>query len=134
MKKQLLLILITLLPMLAWADESGKCGDNLTWTYYESTHSLVITGSGDMYNYSEWNGSEYISNAPWKKYSYYMVSVTLMGEVTNISEQAFRECSSLASVSIPVVLPRPPVLLLRQRNGAVAVRRAVCPADGQALP
>ena len=52
MKKQLLLILMTLLPMVTWADESGTCGDNLTWTYYESTHSLVFAGSGDMYNYN----------------------------------------------------------------------------------
>lgn len=55
MKKQLLLILMALLPMLAWADETGTCGVKLTWTYYESTHSLVLTGSGAMDN---WGGAK----------------------------------------------------------------------------
>ena len=101
MKKQLLLILMTLLPMVAWADESGTCGDNLTWTYYESTHSLVIAGSGDMYDYSfEEIGSEYVTTAPWNKYRNDIVSVTMPEGMTSIGTYAFLNCSSLLSVPI----------------------------------
>ncbi len=99
MKKQLLLILMTLLPMVAWADESGTCGDNLTWTYYESTHSLVITGSGDMYDYDANYNSYYA--APWYKYRNDIESVILLKGITSIGEDAFYGCSGLTSVTIP---------------------------------
>ena len=49
MKKQLILFLMMLLPMAAWADDSGTCGENITWTYEEATQTLTISGSGDMY-------------------------------------------------------------------------------------
>jgi hypothetical protein len=52
MKIQLIFFLATLLPMMASADDSGTCGDNLTWTYVEATHTLTISGEGDMANFS----------------------------------------------------------------------------------
>ena len=126
MKKQLLLILMTLLPMLAWADESGTCGGNLTWTYYESTHSLTISGIGNMNNYSGYYNVYYdwVDGSPWfslkekieniimesgitsiGNYSFYgcknLTSVTIPNSVTSIGEYAFSYCSSLMSVTIP---------------------------------
>ena len=96
MKKYfLLLILAALLPMVANADESGICGDNLTWTYYESTNSLVIDGSGDMYNYIE------INKVPWNKYKGNIVNFTLLEGVTSIGVGALYKCRSLTSVTIP---------------------------------
>ena len=93
---------MTLLPMVAWADESGTCGDNLTWTYYESTHSLVIAGSGDMYGYSrERIDGVYVSTAPWSKYCNDMVGVNLPDGLTSIGNSAFENCSGLTSVTIP---------------------------------
>ena len=45
MKKQrftiLLVLLISMITTKAYADATGKCGDNLTWTYVESTGTLV---------------------------------------------------------------------------------------------
>ena len=55
MKKQLLLLMMILLPMAASADYSGTCGDNLTWTLVESTGTLTIEGSGSMKDY-EYSG------------------------------------------------------------------------------
>ena len=61
MKKQLILFLMMLLPMAAWADDSGTCGENITWTYEEATQTLTISGSGDMYiNPYENNCQSYI--------------------------------------------------------------------------
>ena len=48
MKKQLLLLVMALLPMVAMADDSGECGENVTWTYEEATHTLTISGEGPM--------------------------------------------------------------------------------------
>lgn len=36
---------------------SGKCGDNVTWTY-DSNGTLTISGSGDMWNSAYWGNSE----------------------------------------------------------------------------
>ncbi len=102
MKKQLLLFVTLLLPMVAYADESGTCGANLTWTYYESTHSLVIAGSGEMKNYFDnWNGSEWVSTASWYKYHSDIVSVTLPEGLTSIGNHAFNGFSCLTSLIIP---------------------------------
>lgn len=55
MKKRLISILLVLcvalalLPGTAWAADSGKCGDNLTWSYNDGT--LTIEGTGKMYDY-----------------------------------------------------------------------------------
>ena len=45
MKKQLLLFILTLMPMLAMADDSGSCGENVTYTYNSTTKTLTIQGS-----------------------------------------------------------------------------------------
>lgn len=95
MKKQLLLILAALLPTVAHADESGICGNNLTWTYYESSHSLVIAGSGDMYLFI----SE--KDVPWYNFRGEIVSITLPQGVTSIGNYAFMSSTSLTSVTIP---------------------------------
>ena len=29
-------------------DDSGTCGDNVTWEYYASTETIIIKGQGDM--------------------------------------------------------------------------------------
>lgn len=50
MNKQLLLFLM-LLPMVAWADDSGSCGDNVTYTYNEATKTLTISGTGCIKSY-----------------------------------------------------------------------------------
>jgi len=46
MKKQLLLMLLALLPLMASADDSGSCGTNVTYTYVESSRTLTISGNG----------------------------------------------------------------------------------------
>ncbi|MCD8353641.1 MAG: leucine-rich repeat domain-containing protein, partial [Clostridiales bacterium] len=78
----------------AQAASSGTCGANLTWTY--SSGTLTISGTGDM---TDWSSS---SNVPW--YSSYHTSITqvvIKSGVTSIGDYAFRNCSSLTSVTIP---------------------------------
>ncbi len=100
---------------------SGTCGANLTWTL-NSAGVLTISGTGDMYDYSDVSGSE----APWARYYYApnrietvsiqpgvtsigehafalcsMTSVAISDSVTSIGESAFMGCYSLESVEIP---------------------------------
>ena len=95
MKLTLLSFLLALLPIVASADDSGTCGGNLTWTYVESTHTLTISGNGDMSSYS------YGSISPWHNFCSSIEKVIIENGVTSIGSYAFYYCSGLTSVTIP---------------------------------
>ena len=65
----------------AFADDSGKCGDNLTWTYVEATQTLTISGSGAMYDYSY---NSYSNYSPWLSYRKNIKKAVIEGGVTSI--------------------------------------------------
>ena len=80
--------------MMASADDSGTCGDNLTWTYAEATQKLTISGTGEMYHYS-------YNNNLWKSFRESIKEVEIGDGVTTIGENAFQGCIGLTSVMIP---------------------------------
>ena len=88
--------MFTALPFTAGAKWiSGKCGDNVSYSYDSSTRELVIAGTGKMYRY-------YYEGAV----SFYYIcpdveTVTIENGVTSIGEDAFIWCTSLSSVTIP---------------------------------
>ena len=96
--KLLFMLAVLHFPILASADNSGTCGENLTWTYNESTKTLTISGKGDMADYKAWN-------APWFDYISEIQTVIIEDGVTSIGEFAFYsfyyEYSNLTSVDIP---------------------------------
>lgn len=66
----LLLLLLLVLPNGVKAQtvlETGKCGDNLTWTYTDDC-TLTISGKGPMYDYTYRDDEDYgvFCNTPWK--------------------------------------------------------------------
>ena len=66
---------------------TGKCGDNLTWSLNKSTGELVISGTGDMYDYID-------ESAGWYIYGDYIKSIKIDEGVTSIGEFAFSYYSS----------------------------------------
>ena len=75
--------------------DSGECGDdgdNVTWTL-DSDGLLTISGTGDMYDYSWDNASQWNSTK--------VFSVAISDGVTSIGDWAFSDCSSLTSITIP---------------------------------
>ena len=95
MKKLFALIVAICATTLAWADASGKCGSNVTYTYVESTGTLTISGTGDMESYASF------SKTPWSAYSSSIKKVVINNGVTTIGEMAFFFCTGLTSVTIP---------------------------------
>ena len=106
--KRLLCLILSLslmcacLPQLAApgqaADEfSGTCGEDLTWSFDESTGLLTVSGSGKMddYTYRE-DGC-----APWYPIRDSITGVSFSGSPASIGSYAFRNCSRLESVSVP---------------------------------
>lgn len=77
--------------------ESGKCGENVYWTYY-ADGTLSISGTGKMNDYDTFRGVL----SPWyKKFAGKIVNVHISDGVTNIAAYAFDDCSSLTHVTIP---------------------------------
>lgn len=99
MKKLLFLFTTILLPMITSADESGTCGDNLTWTYVESTKTLTISGSGDMTDFYK-DGRGPIIATPWYNFRKNISIIVIEDGVTSIGGIAFSGCKELTSVTI----------------------------------
>ena len=87
MKKIVTLILAVVTSAVSLFAQSGRCGDNLTWSLYNDT--LTISGNGDM------------TSTGWYSYKKSILSVVIRPGVTNIGWHAFMDCSGLTSVTIP---------------------------------
>ena len=104
----------------AYADTltTGKCGENVTYSFDSSTGTLTISGTGDMYDYYTYDRtSAFYSNKDIKiviikdgitsigANAFYkcssLINVTIPNGVTSIGANAFNECSSLINVTIP---------------------------------
>ena len=95
MKQTLISILLMLLPIMAWADDSGVCGESLTYSYVEETHTLTISGAGGMTFYTTY------TNIPWNDYREEIQNIVIEEGVTSLCFGAFSQCSSLTSVVFP---------------------------------
>ena len=72
---------------------SGQCGDNLYWSYDETTKTVSITGSGNMYDFTA-------DTQPWLLFKKQLVEVTTSNTVTSIGTSAFEGCARLAKISL----------------------------------
>ena len=77
--------------------DSGKCGESLTWSYYEDTETLVIIGEGNMNDYSYYN----TDNIPWYQYRETIKKIELSPRLTSIGGAVFKDFSRLETISIP---------------------------------
>ena len=71
---------------------SGECGDNLSWTL--SAGELVISGSGEMYDYAA-------NEVPWYYEKDKITKVSLGDNITKIGKYAFDNCPNLTYIDIP---------------------------------
>ena len=92
----MLLSIVSIVDFSAYADTltTGKCGDNVTYSFDISTGVLTISGTGEMTDYYYQTDSPFYDNASIK-------SVVIESGVTSIGICAFRCCTSLTSVTIP---------------------------------
>ena len=97
MKVKLLLTFALLLTAVtgAWADDSGSCGTEVSYSYVESTHTLTISGTGVMTDYPD------PFERPWDSYAGEIETVIIEDGVTSIGNYAFDYCEGLSSVAIP---------------------------------
>ena len=94
-KLTLLCIALMSLTMLRANVISGTCGDNLTWQYDTNDHSLVISGTGDMWDF-DYDGTQ----CPWQTVSESITSISLPDGLTSIGVYAFSN-TGITSIEIP---------------------------------
>ena len=92
----MLLSLTAGLDFSAYADTltTGKCGENVTYSFDSKTGTLTISGTGDMYDCSSFDASVFYNNQNIKV-------VIIEKGVTSIGSSAFNCCTSLTSITIP---------------------------------
>ena len=68
----------------AEGDKTGSCGENVTWSFDDSTGVITISGTGDMY-------TNYVPYDQWEYYQYKdeITEVVVEEGITYISECAF---------------------------------------------
>ena len=74
---------------------TGTCGNNLNWELNTIDSSLVITGSGAMYDFTGGYDS------PWGSYFMQIANVSLPNGLTSIGDYAFFSFENLRSINIP---------------------------------
>ena len=82
--------------------QHGNCGENLQWSYDVDSHTLTITGYGEMFNYSSEEGSR----APWIEIGLAssLEHVIFPEGITTIGDSAFTGISGLKIVTIPATV------------------------------
>ena len=93
MKKYILLFTL-LLPYIAWANDSGSCGENATYIFDENTKTITISGTGEMDDYSS-------TSVPWYYYNNLIEHVIIESGITSIGHGAFSNCPELSSIELP---------------------------------
>lgn len=84
-----LMVVLTAFPVAA-AEDSGTCGENVTWTLKDGV--LTISGSGEM------------TSAPWNDSANDITTVVIEDGVTSVADSAFSGCTSLTTVIFPATL------------------------------
>ena len=82
---------------------SGTCGENLTWVLDTNTYTLIISGTGTMYEYQKPTspilGVAMYSEAPWiKDYRNAFKTVIIDCDVESIGAYAFSDCGLTSAV------------------------------------
>lgn len=118
MKKLFSVLTFMLVAIAVFADKTGKCGDNATWSLNESTGALTISGSGKIFDY-DWGESPFYEK-PIKTVNISngitsigactflgcdeLTSVTMANTITSIGDDAFESCFQLKSITLPTSL------------------------------
>jgi len=82
--------------------KSPKCGDNITWDYQNET--LILSGTGRMYDYTTDIWNELSSDVPWTDGFKNVKRITVGEGITYIGSSAFANFSALTEVKLPSTL------------------------------
>lgn len=73
-------------------NETGACGENINWSFYETSGSLVISGDGAM------ESCDSFEDYGWYSFRDEIKYVEISDGITNVGANAFNGCSELKEV------------------------------------
>ena len=76
---------------------SGQCGNNAAWTVDPDTGIVTISGTGDLWDYHDYNPSPFWANP-------LITSVKIEGHIFAVGDRMFMNAPNLTSVSLPAAL------------------------------
>ena len=79
---------------------TGAAGDNMLWAFNQDNYALIISGVGEMYDFSNANIILLEDSNPWGNYKAQIKSVTIENGVESIGNNAFSGCTALNSITI----------------------------------
>ena len=74
---------------------TNKCGDHLTWSFDGTTGSLIISGTGEMYDYTTTSAE---TAAPWSALRSVIKHLIIQLGVTCIGDNSFVYCNNLTDI------------------------------------
>ena len=78
---------------------TGKCGDNAIYAFDESTGTLTISGTGEMWGFADEGMIWDIQ--PWRNYKENIKKVVVSEGITKIGLQSFMWCRNINEVMLP---------------------------------
>ncbi len=87
----------------------GKCGENATYTFDPESQTLIISGTGDMYDFNgRWQEDPKNENpplaerqfVPWEDFKEEIFTVEIQDGITRIGENAFENHYNLTDIRI----------------------------------
>ncbi len=73
------------------AIQSGSCGENATWEFYENG-TLKISGSGAMTDYATYK------DTPWRTFRHLIKTVVIGKDITSVGNYAFAYCDNIETI------------------------------------
>lgn len=86
--------------------DSGICGPDVEYAFYQKSGTLVLSGSGETYSYYALYDREalLLGEVPWFDYSKTIQNVVVEEGITKIGDGLFNNCMILSEVSLPETL------------------------------
>ena len=81
--------------------QGGQCGDNAYWVYKDNEYTIVITGTGEMWDMIE--GDPHYDEM-WVTLKPIVQKVEINSGMESIGENAFADCEQLNTVNIPATV------------------------------
>ncbi|MBP0988994.1 MAG: leucine-rich repeat domain-containing protein, partial [Oscillospiraceae bacterium] len=78
-----------------YAEDTQKCGDNITWQFDEDTKTLTLTGTGRMNDYSDYQG------LPWVDHLLRAEHLVIGDGITAIGSFAFNFLGNIREITLP---------------------------------
>lgn len=85
-------MLFVICPFAYATDYSGICGDNIIYSFDETSGELTVSGTGNMQDFGF---------APWYKYRSTIKTVKITEGVNSIGDKAFEDCEQLSEAWLP---------------------------------